>query len=71
MSARPRWVRAYRCCGLLVLVGEALLAWPPALLQGAGRGAGGDPTMFPGGHIGFVEAHDAFATRLREVLRER
>lgn len=27
------------------------------------------PTMFPGGHTGFVETPDAFATRLREVLR--
>jgi pimeloyl-ACP methyl ester carboxylesterase len=28
-----------------------------------------DPTMFPGGHIGFAEDPDAFALRLREVLR--
>lgn len=28
------------------------------------------PTMFPGGHIGFVEDPAAFATRLREVLAE-
>ncbi|NES28233.1 alpha/beta fold hydrolase [Micromonospora terminaliae] len=29
------------------------------------------PTMFPGGHIGFVEDPPAFAARLREVLAER
>ncbi|MGP4003514.1 alpha/beta fold hydrolase [Streptomyces sp. 8N706] len=29
-----------------------------------------EPTIFPGGHTGFVEDPDAFATRLREVLRE-
>jgi pimeloyl-ACP methyl ester carboxylesterase len=29
-----------------------------------------EPTMFPGGHIGFVENPDGFATRLRAVLRE-
>lgn len=29
-----------------------------------------EPTMFPGGHIGFVEYPEAFAVRLREVLRE-
>jgi pimeloyl-ACP methyl ester carboxylesterase len=29
---------------------------------------GGAPTMFPGGHIGFVENPPAFAARLREVL---
>lgn len=29
-----------------------------------------EPTMFPGGHIGFVEDPDRFHTRLREVLRE-
>ncbi|MGP3926992.1 alpha/beta fold hydrolase [Streptomyces sp. 8N616] len=29
-----------------------------------------EPTTFPGGHTGFVEEPDAFATRLREVLRE-
>jgi pimeloyl-ACP methyl ester carboxylesterase len=28
------------------------------------------PTLFPGGHIGFVEDPDRFATRLRAVLRE-
>lgn len=28
------------------------------------------PTMFPGGHIGFVEDPYRFATRLRQVLRE-
>ena len=27
------------------------------------------PTMFPGGHIGFVEDPEAFATRLRDVLK--
>lgn len=27
------------------------------------------PTMFPGGHVGFVEDPDRFATRLRAVLR--
>jgi len=30
-----------------------------------------EPTMFPGGHIGFVEDPDAFASRLRTVLRAR
>lgn len=29
-----------------------------------------DPTMFPGGHTGFVEDPDRFATRLRVVLHE-
>ncbi len=29
---------------------------------------GVEPTMFPGGHIGFAEDPDAFATRLRAVL---
>ncbi|TDC83423.1 alpha/beta hydrolase [Micromonospora sp. KC606] len=29
---------------------------------------GGEPTMFPGGHIGFVDDAVAFAARLREVL---
>jgi len=29
-----------------------------------------EPTMFPGGHIGFVEDPIGFATRLRGVLRE-
>ena len=28
------------------------------------------PTMFPGGHIGFVEDPDAFATQLRTVLHQ-
>ena len=27
-----------------------------------------EPTMFPGGHIGFVENPVAFAARLRDVL---
>jgi hypothetical protein len=27
-----------------------------------------EPTMFPGGHIGFVEDPNGFATRLRPVL---
>jgi pimeloyl-ACP methyl ester carboxylesterase len=27
-----------------------------------------EPTMFPGGHVGFVDDPDAFATRLRAVL---
>jgi pimeloyl-ACP methyl ester carboxylesterase len=27
-----------------------------------------EPTMFPGGHVGFIDAPDAFATRLRAVL---
>ncbi|MEV4493842.1 alpha/beta hydrolase [Micromonospora coxensis] len=31
---------------------------------------GVDPTMFPGGHIGFVEDPGTFAVRLREVLAE-
>lgn len=30
-----------------------------------------EPTRFPGGHIGFVENPEAFATRLREVLAAR
>lgn len=29
---------------------------------------GVEPTMFPGGHVGFAEDPDAFAARLREVL---
>ncbi|MGC9540379.1 alpha/beta fold hydrolase [Streptomyces sp. UG1] len=29
-----------------------------------------EPTMFPGGHTGFVESPDVFATRLRMVIRE-
>ncbi len=33
-------------------------------------GLGIEPTAFPGGHIGFVEDPDRFATRLREVLSE-
>jgi pimeloyl-ACP methyl ester carboxylesterase len=32
-------------------------------------GLGVEPTMFPGGHIGFLEDPRAFAARLREVLR--
>ncbi|WAZ26740.1 alpha/beta hydrolase [Streptomyces cinnabarinus] len=31
---------------------------------------GTEPTTFPGGHIGFVETPDLFATRLRMVVRE-
>lgn len=31
---------------------------------------GTEPTMFPGGHTGFAEDPDGFATRLRSVLRE-
>ncbi|MFC4021909.1 alpha/beta fold hydrolase [Micromonospora sp. GCM10011542] len=31
---------------------------------------GGTPTMFPGGHVGFVEDPPAFAARLRQVLAE-
>jgi hypothetical protein len=31
---------------------------------------GTEPTIFPGGHIGFVEDHVGFAARLRSVLRE-
>lgn len=27
-----------------------------------------EPTMFPGGHVGFLEAPEQFSTRLREVL---
>ncbi|MFE2040535.1 alpha/beta fold hydrolase [Streptomyces sp. NPDC059477] len=30
---------------------------------------GTEPTMFPGGHTGFVETPDSFATRLRAVIR--
>ncbi|PSL53590.1 pimeloyl-ACP methyl ester carboxylesterase [Saccharothrix carnea] len=33
------------------------------------EGLGVEPTMFPGGHIGFVDDPERFATRLREVLR--
>lgn len=33
-------------------------------------GLGIEPTRFPGGHIGFAEDPDRFATRLREVLRQ-
>ncbi|MGP3923291.1 hypothetical protein [Streptomyces sp. 8N616] len=29
-----------------------------------------EPTLFPGGHTGFVEDPDTFAIRLREALRE-
>jgi pimeloyl-ACP methyl ester carboxylesterase len=32
---------------------------------------GVEPTRFPGGHIGFVEDADGFATLLRAVLRDR
>lgn len=32
---------------------------------------GVEPALFPGGHIGFVEDPEAFATRLRAVLRQR
>lgn len=32
---------------------------------------GTEPTMFPGGHIGFVDAPDTFADRLRAVLHEK
>ncbi|MFF8916195.1 alpha/beta fold hydrolase [Streptomyces sp. NPDC015032] len=31
---------------------------------------GTEPTMFPGGHTGFVETPDVFATRLRTVIHE-
>jgi pimeloyl-ACP methyl ester carboxylesterase len=31
---------------------------------------GTEPTMFPGGHTGFAEDPEGFATRLRSVLRE-
>ncbi len=31
---------------------------------------GTEPAMFPGGHTGFAEDPDGFATRLRSVLRE-
>ena len=30
---------------------------------------GTDPVSFPGGHIGFLEDPEGFATRLRAVLR--
>ncbi|MFD0206993.1 MULTISPECIES: alpha/beta fold hydrolase [Saccharothrix] len=33
------------------------------------EGLGVEPTMFPGGHIGFADDPERFATRLREVLR--
>ncbi|WP_445519524.1 hypothetical protein [Streptomyces sp. NEAU-174] len=31
---------------------------------------GTEPTTFPGGHTGFVESPDIFATHLRTVIRE-
>jgi hypothetical protein len=31
---------------------------------------GTEPTMFPGGHTGFAEDSNGFATRLHSVLRE-
>ncbi|WP_447006820.1 alpha/beta fold hydrolase [Saccharothrix isguenensis] len=34
------------------------------------EGLGIEPTRFPGGHIGFADDPDRFATRLREVLNE-
>ncbi|XVS66609.1 alpha/beta fold hydrolase [Actinosynnema sp. CA-299493] len=34
------------------------------------KGLGVEPTRFPGGHVGFAEAPDRFAVRLREVLGE-
>ena len=32
---------------------------------------GAEPTMFPGGHTGFAEDPDGFATRLREAIRSQ
>lgn len=32
---------------------------------------GSEPTMFPGGHVGFVDAPETFAGRLLAVLREQ
>ncbi|MBO8190551.1 alpha/beta hydrolase [Streptomyces oryzae] len=34
------------------------------------RSLGTEPTAFPGGHTGFVETPDAFAARLRTVIRK-
>jgi hypothetical protein len=40
-----------------------------AATAGAPAGAlGGEPVMFPGDHIGFVEDPERFAPRLRSVL---
>lgn len=38
--------------------------------QALAQALGIEPTSFPGGHTGFVENPDAFATRLRDVLRQ-
>ncbi|MCZ7413360.1 MULTISPECIES: alpha/beta fold hydrolase [unclassified Streptomyces] len=38
--------------------------------QALARALGTEPTTFPGGHTGFTETPEAFATRLRDVLRE-
>jgi hypothetical protein len=38
---------------------------PRALAEALGI----EPTAFPGGHIGFTEDPDAFATRLRAAIR--
>ncbi|MDQ2708032.1 MAG: alpha/beta hydrolase [Actinomycetota bacterium] len=64
----------------------ALRAGSPRIVVGIGEQSGGqlcdrtstalaaaldtEPTMFPGGHTGFAEDPDSFATRLRAVLRE-
>jgi pimeloyl-ACP methyl ester carboxylesterase len=63
---------------------DALRAGPTRIVVGIGEASAGqlcdrtsralatqlgvEPTVFPGGHIGFVEVPAAFATRLREVL---
>jgi hypothetical protein len=62
----------------------ALRGGTPRIVVGIGETSGGqlcdrtstalaaalgvEPTMFPGGHIGFVEGPERFATRLRAVL---
>jgi pimeloyl-ACP methyl ester carboxylesterase len=63
----------------------ALRSGSPRIVVGIGEASGGqlcdrtaralattlgtDPVSFPGGHIGFLEDPDGFATRLRTVLR--
>jgi pimeloyl-ACP methyl ester carboxylesterase len=63
---------------------DALRAGPARIVVGIGEASAGqlcdrtsralaallgiEPTVFPGGHVGFVEAPAAFAARLREVL---
>lgn len=65
----------------------ALRAGEPRIVLGLGRESTGQlcdrtttalgellgitPTLFPGGHVGFVEDPDGFALRLREVLHDK